>query len=119
MANRKLYSEELKKANALLDDVRERLRELSAGDSELLFAYRRKVFKELSYDERSKPANRSKLKAQKRREQEGKCPLCGNPLPKTYCVLDRHIASAGYSAANTRLICQPCDVETQGQRGYR
>lgn len=119
MANRRLNPQELKKAIDLLDDVRDRLREISAGDPELLFAYRRKLFKELSYDERSKPVDRQRLKAQKRREQDGKCPLCQNPLPKTYCVLDRLVASAGYTAANTRLICQRCDVKTQASRGYR
>ena len=118
MPNRTLSSDELKKANALLDDVRARLDELSAGDRELLFAYRRKVSKELIYDERSKPSDRRKLKEQKRREQGGICPDCGRPLPATYCVLDRTKASDGYTAANTRLICQDCDTKTQASRRY-
>jgi hypothetical protein len=118
MANRQLTSDELRLANALLDEVRRRLHDLSGGDPELLFAYRRKVSKELTYDERSKPAERRKLKEQKRREQNGLCPICLNPLPPSYCVLDRFSASAGYTRENTRLICQSCDVETQASRKY-
>ena len=49
MPNRQLTAEELTLANALLADVRARLEALSGGDRELLFAYRRKVFKELTY----------------------------------------------------------------------
>ena len=118
MANRMLNPEELKKANALLDEVRGRLRDLCAGDPELLFAYRRKIYKELSYDERSKPMDRRKLKAQKRRDQGGLCPLCQKLLPEKYCVLDRFGASAGYTAENTRLICPACDATIQSSRRY-
>lgn len=49
-------------ANELLKEVRQRLATLSDGDPLLLFAYRRKVFKELIYDERGKPMVRAKLK---------------------------------------------------------
>ena len=62
MANRQLTPEELEQANALLDDIRSKLVALSAGEKDLLFAYRRKIFKELTYDERSKPMVRRKLK---------------------------------------------------------
>jgi UTP:GlnB (protein PII) uridylyltransferase len=61
MANRQLSPEELERANALLSDIRKKLEALSRGDTELLFAYRRKVFKELTYDERSKPMVRRKF----------------------------------------------------------
>jgi UTP:GlnB (protein PII) uridylyltransferase len=54
MPNRNLTSDELKRANALLADIRERLDSLAAGDPLLLFAYRRKVAKELGYDERGR-----------------------------------------------------------------
>lgn len=60
---------------------------------------------------------RRKLKAQKRREQDGLCAQCRTPLPDKYCVLDRLVASAGYTAENTRLICRQCDI-TAGQRLY-
>ena len=43
--------------------MRARLTALAAGDMELLFAFRRKVYKELTYDERGKPMARKRLKA--------------------------------------------------------
>jgi hypothetical protein len=118
MANRRLSSQELVQANALLENIRLRLRDLAGEDEALLFAYRRKVYKELIYDERDKPMVRRRLKALKRKEQGGVCPLCEKPLPATYCVLDRLVAAAGYTAQNTRLICQECDVKTQASRRY-
>lgn len=118
MPNRKLTAEEVTAANRLLDIMRARLLELAAGDADLLFAFRRKVYKELIYDERDKPMARRRLKAAKRREQSGICLLCKNPLPDKYCVLDRFVAAAGYTVENTQLICQDCDVKTQASRGY-
>src|SRR5947209_1847020 len=108
MANRNLSPTELDHANDLLRLIRSRLKELSGDDPELLFAYRRKIAKELGYDERSKPMIRRKLKALKRKEQNGRCALCPEPLPEKYAVLDRVRASDGYTAENTRLICEPC-----------
>jgi hypothetical protein len=118
MPNRYLTPSELVEANLLLSDVRLRLVELAAGDPELLFAYRRKISKELSYDERSGPTARRKLKAVKRVEQDNLCPLCGEPLPEKYAVLDRLRAADGYTQANTRLIHQNCDIAVQASRGY-
>jgi hypothetical protein len=40
MPNRNLTPDELKLANGLLDNIRNRLNELAAGDPLLLFAYR-------------------------------------------------------------------------------
>ena len=118
MPNRQLNSEELVLANALLAEIRTRLKALSKGDRELLFAYRRKVFKELTYDERDKPSVRHKLKDAKRKEQRGLCAICGKELPKTYTVLDRTNAVDGYTKENTRLIHQDCDVAHQLSKGY-
>ena len=118
MPNRQLTAEELTLANALLADVRARLEALSGGDRELLFAYRRKVFKELTYDERDKPAVRRKLKDFKWKEQRGLCSLCGKELPESYTVLDRLNAIDGYTKENTRLIHQECDVAHQASKGY-
>jgi hypothetical protein len=118
MPNRRLSSEELARANALLASIRRRLRELAGGDAELLFAYRRKVYKELVYDERGKPPVRRRLKALKREEQGGVCPLCKTPLPAAYSVLDRFVTAAGYTAENAQLICRECDVKTQAARRY-
>jgi hypothetical protein len=99
-------------------DIRTRLDALSGGDFELLFAYRRKIAKELGYDERSKPMARRKLKTQKRRDQVGQCAICAGPLPEKYAVLDRLSAAAGYTSENTRLICECCNRKVQGERGY-
>ena len=118
MPNRQLTEDELKKARALLTSVRARLLKLSNGDKNLLFAYRRKIFKELMYDERSKPMVRRHLKQMKRKEQAGLCAICQNPLPETYAVLDRFNAVDGYTMKNTRLIHQDCDAHTQLSRGY-
>ena len=118
MSNRRLTAEELATVRVLLDSVRAHLLALSGGDPDLLFAYRRKVYKELTYDERDKPMARRQLKAKKWREQNGICPVCQKPLPERYCVLDRFQAAAGYTPENTRLICRDCDIRTQAARGY-
>src|SRR5688572_1938099 len=118
MPNRNLTPEELDRVRELLRLVRSELVRLSDGDPELLFAYRRKVYKELTYDERDKPLFRRKLKEQKRREQGGICPICELPLPEKYCVLDRYRAADGYTAANTRLLCPQCDIRVQTDRKF-
>jgi hypothetical protein len=118
MANRRLTAEELAKVNTLLDEVRVRLLELALGDTDLLFALRRKAYKELSYDERGKPMARRRLKAMKHKEQASICPGCNDPLPDKYSVLDRAVAATGYTATNTRLICQRCDERNQAAKVY-
>lgn len=54
MPNRNLTPDELKRANELLADIRERLANLAAGGPLLLFAYRRKVGKELGYSHKDR-----------------------------------------------------------------
>ena len=119
MANRTLNPGELGKANELLADIRHKLDALSGNDRDLKFAYRRKIAKELLYDERGKPGLRRILKARKMGEQGGKCPLCQDPLPEKYAVLDRLNGMEGYTVPNTRLICPKCDADVQKERGYR
>lgn len=118
MANRRLTEKELVKVRALLNDIRAKLMKLSGNDKELLFAYRRKVFKELNYDERRKPMTRRALKGKKWKEQRGLCALCNEELPDSYTVLDRLNAVDGYTFENTRLIHQDCDVLHQKSKGY-
>ena len=118
MGNRTLSQTELAHANALLAQIRESIDKLSAEDKDLLFAYRRKVYKELTYDERSGPTARRKLKLLKRKEQSNLCSICGEELPEKYAVLDRFRAADGYLPENTRLIHQHCDAKTQQSRGY-
>jgi RNase P subunit RPR2 len=117
MPNRRLSPDELKQVNALLDETRAKLDQLAAGDRDLLFAFRRKVYKELIYDERDKPMVRRKLKALMRKRQGGICPECNEPLPTSYSVLDRFSAVDGYADSNVRLICQRCDQKIQNQQG--
>ena len=119
MPNRNLTPEELLKANRLLNEIRTRLEELSEGDLHLRFAYRRKIAKELTYDERGKPMQRKLLKLKKMVEQKGLCAICLKPLPETHSVLDRLNAIGGYTMENTRLIHSECDIQNQASRGYQ
>lgn len=120
MPNRKLTPDEKVNLFApLITEVRNRLKSLCLEDEELHWALRRKLSKELIYDERKKPNNRRALKALKRKEQGGLCAMCASVLPAKYVVLDRLEAMGGYVASNTRLLCESCDRKTQEQRGYR
>ncbi|MBZ2687281.1 hypothetical protein IPS56_04185 [Xanthomonas perforans] len=118
MANPRLTPDQLDLARTLRDEVRARLVNLSSGDKELLFAYRRKVYKELMHDERSKPMVRRRLKQLKMKEQQGLCPLCRELLPERGAVLDRARAINGYTLQNTRLIHDACDVAHQSAKRY-
>jgi hypothetical protein len=118
MPNRNLNADELKLANELLADVRKRLANLAGSDPLLLFAYRRKVVKELGYDERGKPGARAQLKALKWGQQNGKCPDCPNPLPLKYSELDRKNAADGYTVENTDLVHAECHQARQAAKRY-
>jgi hypothetical protein len=117
--NRQLTPQERDELYApLMADVGAQLLNLAAGDADLLWALRRKLAKELTYLERSKPAQRKALKKKKVRTQDGICPECRLPLPESNNVLDRLQAMGGYTFENTRLLCRPCDIKTQSRRGY-
>ena len=73
----------------LLVEVRIRLQSLSGADDKLLFALRRKLAKELMYDERGKPMHRKLLKTRLRAEQHGRCALWQGELSDKNAVLDR------------------------------
>jgi hypothetical protein len=118
MPNRNLDSAELKFANDLLADIRKRLDSLADGDPLLLFAYRRKVAKELGYDERGKPGHRGKLKALKWGQQGGKCAECKLEMPLAYSELDRKNAADGYTAENTDLVHAKCHQARQAAKRY-
>ena len=101
MPNRRLTNDELERlADPLLAEVRAKLQQLSDGDASLLWALRRKIAKELGYDERGKPMYRKVLKATKRGEQQNKCAVCGCDLPERNVVLDRFEIKRG----NARLL---------------
>jgi hypothetical protein len=108
MANRNLNPAELTSANELLGEIRKRLLDLSAGAPLLLFAYRRKIIKELGYDERGKPVARAKLKWMKWGRQNAKWAHCGEDMPLKYSELDRQNAADGYTPENTELVHANC-----------
>jgi hypothetical protein len=119
MANRQLTSDELNKLfRPLLREVRVRLLRLSNGEETLHWALRRKLAKELVYDERGKPMKRLQLKAFKRGEQGNRCALCSSELPEKNVVLDRITAMSGYTKENTWLLCRECDYKQQESRGF-
>lgn len=120
-SNRRLSADELAQASALLDLIRSRIDELAGDDPRLTFAYKRKIAKELQYDERGKPIHRIRLKERKRKAQNGMCAnerLAAHPLPRKGAVLDRYRAEDGYTDANTRLLCPECDARLQEEKGY-
>jgi hypothetical protein len=118
MPNRNLDANELKQANKLLAEIRLRIDNLAGGDPLLRFAYRRKVYKELIYDEREKPAVRRKVKIQKYEEERGKCAHCGGEMQIKYSELDRRNAVDGYTVENAELIHAACHIARQAARGY-
>jgi hypothetical protein len=118
MANRNLSADELKRANDLLAEFRARLNALAGDDPLLRFAYRRKVVKELGYDERGKPGPRGKLKALKWDLQNRKCAHCGEEMPLKYSELDRKSAADGYTVENTELVHAKCHQDRQAAKRY-
>jgi hypothetical protein len=118
MPNRRLTAEELARAMEVLAEVRQRLDRLSAGDKDLLFAYWRKVSKELIYDERKKPSDRRKLKTIMWAAQDGKCAHCQKDLPLKRSELDRKEAAKGYVRENVELVHAHCHHERQEAKGY-
>ena len=120
MTTPKLDQAHLESFKPLLVGVRATLESMSGGNRELLFAYRRKLWKELQYDERSKPAVRRALKKRKFKAQGGRCASCqGELAPEGKdAVLDRTEAIDGYTDENTRLICSPCDRKIQTERRF-
>lgn len=118
MANRRLNADELLKANKVLATIRAALEDLAGDDRDLLLAYRRKVFKELIYDERGKPMTRRDVKQKKWVQQGGKCAHCGEELPVAYSELDRLNAPDGYTIENTELVHHVCHVERQKAKRY-
>ena len=119
MANRVLSAQELKVANKLLQNIRNRLEKLAKGDRRLLFAYRRKIYKELTYDERGKPMHRRKLKLQKWEEQKRKCAECHKKIPLKDSEMDRINGMAGYTLRNIRVVHHACHRRQQETRQFR
>lgn len=116
--NPRLNEAQLELANVLLNEIRDRIAEVAVGDDDAYFAFRRKIAKELTYDERGKPTLRKRLKYQLMRDQEGLCVDCGEPLEEKGSVLDRKEAKYGYTKENVELIHPTCDQRRQAELGY-
>ena len=119
MPNRNLNAGELTLANELLAEIRKRLNSLAGNDLLLKFAYRRKIVKELGYDERGKPGDRAKTKNLKWGLQNGMCAHCHGKLELKYSELDRKNAVDGYTVENTELVHAKCHQERQAAKGYK
>jgi UTP:GlnB (protein PII) uridylyltransferase len=118
MANRNLTERELALAREILSEVRNRLMDLSGDDAALPFAYRRKIAKELQYDERDKPVVRRALKRRKWVAQHKLCAHCAKEMPLKYSHLDRKNAADGYTDENTELVHADCHHERQAAKRY-
>jgi hypothetical protein len=108
-----LTEDEVKRAYELLERIRNDLKVLAEGDAGRLFAYRRKIAKELTYDERGKPAKRKRLKVAMYKLQDGKCAEHGGEMPLKGSILDRKSPIKGYTKENVELICRACDEKRQ------
>lgn len=114
----KLTVDQLVQANALLLEVQGKIQSLAGGDPDVMFAFRRKIAKELTYLERSKPTKRKRLKARLWRNQDGRCADCGEELEVKGSILDRKIAKLGYTDENVELIHRACDERRQAAKNY-
>jgi hypothetical protein len=83
-----------------------------------VIAYRRKVVKELSYDERGKAGTRAKLKHLKWGQHNGRCAHCGDDLPLKYSELDRRNAVDLCTPENTELVHAKCHQARQAAKRY-
>jgi hypothetical protein len=101
------------KARALLDDLRVKIDEASAGDEALRFQFKRYIAKRLEFDERGTPTHRKRLKEQKRIAQNNLCASCEEDLPESGAELHRVRAIAGYTVENTRLLCPRCHANAE------
>ncbi|WP_263373448.1 HNH endonuclease [Granulicella aggregans] len=100
-------------ARSLLDDLRAKIDEASAGNEALRFQLKRYIAKRLEFDERGTPTHRKRLKEQKRESQNGVCASCEEDLPETGAELHRVRAIAGYTPENTRLLCPRCHANAE------
>lgn len=118
MPNPTLDADDLRQVNRLLKLTRQRIDRLADGDAARRFAFRRKVWKELVYDERSKPMVRRRLKKLMWEKQKRLCAMCKKRLLLAYSELDRKQASAGYVEANVRLVHAKCHHRDQARKAY-
>jgi DNA repair exonuclease SbcCD ATPase subunit len=113
-----LPDEVLLNVRGILDKVRAELHILAKGDAKTLHHARRYLMKRLESDERGTPAERNKVKLTLMATQQGKCPLCGEPLPPRDAELDRKDPVLGYTAENCLLIHHHCHRKAQAAKNY-
>lgn len=119
MPNPQLNKKQLESSWRLLGEVRAKLKKLSKDNKNLLFAYRRKIFKELMHDERGKPMQRRKLQELMWGKQKGKCAICKNSLKLKGAELDRKSAPRGYVETNVRLVHHICHRKDQARKKFK
>lgn len=117
-AHPKLDADQLLQARAILQEIQGRIQALSNGDPDTAFAFRRKIAKELTYLERSKPPKRKRLKARLWKAQNGRCAECGKEMEAKGSILDRKVAKLGYTEANVELVHRDCDEKRQAAKKY-
>lgn len=100
------------KAIALLEELRARIDEASAGDEQLRFQIKRYIAKRLEFDERGTPTHRRRLKEQKRELQRNLCASC-EETPAQGAELHRARALDGYTPENTSLLCPRCHATAE------
>jgi ribosomal protein L44E len=115
---RRLTDTERESAKEILESARQQIAAMAGSDAALLWAIRRYVYIRLQHDERGTPMQRKMLKMKKWMAQKGKCAMCNEELPERGAELDRFNSMKGYTAANTRLVCQKCHREDQAKRGF-
>jgi hypothetical protein len=119
-----MTKDELIVAGHILREVRQRITETGEGDPVFTFALRRYVYKNLSYDERGTPAQRTKLKLEKLIEQGGECVYSECKMPDRKITkadepeLDRIDQVKGYTSENTVLMHHACHRASQDKKGY-
>lgn len=109
MITPKLNPEQMAQADALFAKLKADLFALSNGDDDLLFNFRRQMYKSLMYDERGTPLARQRLKKATWQKQESKCAVCGLELPLEGAEIDRLIPSKGFVEGNVKVVHHECN----------
>jgi hypothetical protein len=113
-----LTDEQLVAVREILDRVRTELATLAGGDQKTLHHARRYLMKRLEFDERSRPSDRKDVKLALMAKQQGKCAICGDPLPAKGSELDRKEAVLGYTEDNCRLVHHDCHRKAQAAKNF-
>jgi hypothetical protein len=124
MSSARMSKSHLETARQILAEVRQRLTTVAQDDEGFVFLLRRYISKNLSYDERGNPQQRTKLKLQKLVEQKGKCAYPNCPTPDRIMTkedepeLDRIEAIKRYTKENTVLVHHDCHRMSQKEKGF-